>query len=213
MRPELRNEATMSFGWVADRGSLDGREAFMKRATSFAFAGVSAVALATVLGATVAQAASSPPATGPEYNVQSTNFWLHPPDDWWRAGENEAQKGLVPIPGQPLPTSLADDEKIATQLKVPPGFKVSVWMRRRAAGASRWRGATRARCSSAATSAASSAAITTDANGKRDEEDRPQGVHARHRRGIHGPHAVRCGPLGDLCLGRIQKITSTASGI
>jgi glucose/arabinose dehydrogenase len=96
--------------------------------TSFAFAGVSAAALALVLGATTGQAASPPPATGAEYNVQSSNFWLHPPDDWWRAGESEAMKGLVPIPGQPIPTSLADDQKIAGQLKVPPGFKVSVYM-------------------------------------------------------------------------------------
>ena len=39
-----------------------------------------------------------------------------------------AQKGLAPIPGQPIPTPLADDEKIADQIKVPAGFKVTVWM-------------------------------------------------------------------------------------
>jgi len=94
----------------------------MKRGgTCLAVSGVSAFALAIVLGSATAQAASPPPATGPAYDVQTTNFWLHPPDDWWRAGENEAQKGLVPIPGQPIPTSQADDEKIAAQLTVWAG--------------------------------------------------------------------------------------------
>jgi glucose/arabinose dehydrogenase len=35
---------------------------------------------------------------------------------------------LAPIPGQPIPTPRAEDEKIAATIKVPPGFKVSVWM-------------------------------------------------------------------------------------
>lgn len=139
----------------------------MKRGgTCLALAGVSAVALAIVLGAATAQAASPPPATGPAYDVQTSNFWLHPPDDWWRAGENEAQKGLVPIPGQPIPTSLADDEKIAAQIKVPPGFKVSVW----ASGVPQAREMAWGDKGTLFTGSDVSgviSAITTDANGKR----------------------------------------------
>jgi glucose/arabinose dehydrogenase len=96
--------------------------------TRIAVAGASVVALAAMLVATGAQAQSPPPATGPAYDPTTRNFWLHPPDDWWRSGETEAQKGLAPIPGQPIPTPLAEDEKIAASIKVPPGFKVSVWM-------------------------------------------------------------------------------------
>jgi len=96
--------------------------------TSIAVAGASALVLAALLGVSAAQAQNPPPATGPKYDPTSREFWLHPPDDWWRSGETVAQKGLAPIPGQPIPTSLANDEKIAAQIKVPPGFKVTVWM-------------------------------------------------------------------------------------
>ena len=102
----------------------------------------------------------------PSITCKRTNFWLHPPDDWWRAGENEAQKGLVPIPGQPIPTSQADDEKIAAQLKVPPGFKVTVW----ASGVPQAREMAWGDKGTLFTGSDVSgviSAITTDANGKR----------------------------------------------
>ncbi len=67
--------------------------------TSIAVAGASALALAALLGATGAQAAPPPPAVGPAYDATNSNFWLHPPDDWWRSGESEAQHELDPIRG------------------------------------------------------------------------------------------------------------------
>ena len=150
----------------------------MKRGgTCLAVAGVSAVALAIVLGAATAQAASPPPATGPEYNPTNSNFWLHPPDDWWRSGESEAQNGLAPIPGQPMPTSQADDEKNAAQIKVPPGFKVTVW----ASGVPQAR---QMAWGDKGTLFAGSdvsgviSAITTDANGKRTVKTVLKGLHA-----------------------------------
>jgi glucose/arabinose dehydrogenase len=62
-----------------------------------------------------------------KYDSTAKNFWLHPPDDWWRGDETEAQRGLVPNPGQPLSTPLADLEKQIAGIKVPAGFKLSVW--------------------------------------------------------------------------------------
>jgi glucose/arabinose dehydrogenase len=62
-----------------------------------------------------------------KYDSTARNFWLHPPEDWWRGDETEAQKGLTPNPGQPLPTPQADLEKMIAAVKVPPGFKISVW--------------------------------------------------------------------------------------
>ena len=41
--------------------------------------------------------------------------------------ETEQQKGQAPNPGQPLPTPLAELEKVLTTIKLPQGFKISVW--------------------------------------------------------------------------------------
>jgi hypothetical protein len=61
------------------------------------------------------------------YDATAKDFWLHPPDDWWRGDETEAQRGLTPNAGQPLPTPLADLEKNIAGFKLPPGFKISVY--------------------------------------------------------------------------------------
>ena len=52
---------------------------------------------------------------------------LNPPADWFLGDETQAQKGLVPNAGQPLPTSQADLEKMLANVKLPPGFKIKVW--------------------------------------------------------------------------------------
>jgi glucose/arabinose dehydrogenase len=83
-----------------------------------------------------------------KYESNNKNFWLNPPPDWFLGDENAEQKGLAPNPGQPLPSSQADLEKMLANVKLPAGFKITVWAqacRRRA----RWRWAPRARCSSA----------------------------------------------------------------
>ena len=97
-----------------------------KRSTiaSLALAGVGALSLAAVMNPTGVRADEKPLG---HYDATTRDFWLHPPDDWWRGDETEAQRGLVPNPGQPLPTPAADLEKIAAGIKVPPGFKVSIW--------------------------------------------------------------------------------------
>ena len=61
------------------------------------------------------------------YDSNKKDFWTKPPDDWFLGDETQQQKGLAPNPGQPLPTSLADLEKILANIKLPPGFKISVW--------------------------------------------------------------------------------------
>ena len=83
-----------------------------------------ALSLATLAPTTSARADEKPLG---HYDSTTKDFWLHPPDDWWKGDETEAQRGLVPVPGQPLPTSAADLEKNLASIKLPPGFKISVW--------------------------------------------------------------------------------------
>ena len=62
-----------------------------------------------------------------KYESNNKNFWLDPPADWFLGDETEAQKGLVPNAGQPLPSSQADLEKMLANVKLPPGFKIKVY--------------------------------------------------------------------------------------
>jgi len=90
-----------------------------------ASAGLGALAAAALLaGASSARADDKPLG---HYDATTKDFWLHPPDDWWRGDETEAQRGLVPNAGQPLPTPAAELEKIVAGIKVPAGFKISVY--------------------------------------------------------------------------------------
>jgi glucose/arabinose dehydrogenase len=96
----------------------------LNKAAGAALAGLGIVALVG-LSTTSARAADEK-ALG-HYDSTSKDFWLHPPEDWWNGDETEAQRGLVPNPGQPLPSSQADLEKVLATIKLPPGFKISVW--------------------------------------------------------------------------------------
>ena len=79
-------------------------------------------------GALPAQAQTTAEASGlKHYESNSKDFWTHPPDDWFLGDETKDQKGLTPNAGQPLPTSEAELEKILAKIKLPPGFKISVW--------------------------------------------------------------------------------------
>ena len=62
-----------------------------------------------------------------KYESNNKNFWLNPPADWFLGDETEAQKGLTPNAGQPLPSSQADLEKMLANVKLPPGFKIKVY--------------------------------------------------------------------------------------
>ena len=62
-----------------------------------------------------------------KYESNNKNFWLNPPADWFLGDETEAQKGLTPNAGQPLPSSQADLEKMLANVKLPPGFKIEVY--------------------------------------------------------------------------------------
>ena len=87
-------------------------------------------AIAAFLGGGVlsAQAQTTAEASGlKHYESNSKDFWTHPPDDWFLGDETKDQKGLTPNAGQPLPTSEAELEKLLAKIKLPPGFKISVW--------------------------------------------------------------------------------------
>jgi len=96
----------------------------LRRMVTSALVGVGALSLGALTAKTSAWAEEKPLG---HYNSTTKDFWSHPPDDWWKGDETEAQRGLVPNPGQPLPTSPADLEKNLAGIKLPPGFKISVY--------------------------------------------------------------------------------------
>jgi glucose/arabinose dehydrogenase len=62
-----------------------------------------------------------------KYDSSNKNFWANPPADWFLGDETQAQKGQTPNPGQPIPSTVAELEKTLSGIKLPPGFKISVW--------------------------------------------------------------------------------------
>ena len=61
------------------------------------------------------------------YDSTKKDFWEHPPADWFLGDETAAQKGLAPPAGPALPASMAELEKNLSAIKLPPGFKISVF--------------------------------------------------------------------------------------
>ncbi len=61
------------------------------------------------------------------YDSTKKDFWEHPPADWFLGDETESQKGLAPPSGPALPASMADLEKNLKAIKLPKGFKISVY--------------------------------------------------------------------------------------
>src|SRR6201996_7024114 len=61
------------------------------------------------------------------YESNNKNFWLNPPADWFLGDETSEQKGLTPNAGQPLPSSQADLDKMLANVKLPAGFKITVY--------------------------------------------------------------------------------------
>jgi glucose/arabinose dehydrogenase len=61
------------------------------------------------------------------YDSTKKDFWAKPPPDWFLGDETQAQKGLAPPAGPALPTSMADLEKNLKAIKLPKGFKISVY--------------------------------------------------------------------------------------
>jgi glucose/arabinose dehydrogenase len=61
------------------------------------------------------------------YDSTKKDFWEHPPADWFLGDETEAQKGLAPPAGPALPTPMADLETNLKAVKLPKGFKITVY--------------------------------------------------------------------------------------
>ena len=97
-------------------GELAGRSGPWRRA---------AVALAC--GAALFATASAQAQAVKSYDSTTKDFWEHPPADWFLGDETPDQKGLAPPAGPALPTSSADLEKNLQSIKLPPGFKISVY--------------------------------------------------------------------------------------
>jgi hypothetical protein len=58
----------------------------LSRMVSLALVGAGALSLAALTAATSARADEKPLG---HYNATTKDFWLHPPDDWWRGDETE----------------------------------------------------------------------------------------------------------------------------
>ncbi|MGZ5277147.1 MAG: PQQ-dependent sugar dehydrogenase [Caldimonas sp.] len=89
--------------------------------------GAAAAAWVTLLMPLTAQAQASAPAGLKSYDSTKKDFWAKPPPDWFLGDETAAQKGLAPPAGPALPTSMADLEKNLKAIKLPKGFKISVY--------------------------------------------------------------------------------------
>jgi glucose/arabinose dehydrogenase len=62
------------------------------------------------------------------YDANSKDYWVHPPSDWFLGDETQDQRGLIPNAGQPTPTPPAELEAIIGKIKLPPGFKIAVYV-------------------------------------------------------------------------------------
>ena len=72
--------------------------------------------------------ASAAPAQGlKSYDSTKKDFWEHPPADWFLGDETQQQKGLAPDASPALPASMEDLEKNLKAIKLPKGFKISVY--------------------------------------------------------------------------------------
>jgi glucose/arabinose dehydrogenase len=93
-----------------------------RRAAGVLLAG--ACALACLSAAAQAPAAASGVKS---YDSTKKEFWSNPPPDWFLGDETQAQKGLAPPSGPALPATMADLEKNLKAIKLPAGFKISVY--------------------------------------------------------------------------------------
>jgi glucose/arabinose dehydrogenase len=83
-----------------------------------------AVACAAVLAVPAVQAQAQ---VLKSYDSTKKEFWEKPPADWFLGDETQAQKGLAPPAGPALPTSMEDLQKNLQAIKLPKGFKISVY--------------------------------------------------------------------------------------
>ncbi|HMA09451.1 MAG TPA: hypothetical protein VKP68_16355, partial [Ramlibacter sp.] len=82
---------------------------------------------AAFLACAAALAATAAHAQLKSYDSTKKDFWAKPPPDWFLGDETEAQKGLAPPAGPALPASMEDLEKNLKAIKLPKGFKISVY--------------------------------------------------------------------------------------
>ncbi len=61
------------------------------------------------------------------YDSTKSNFWLHPPADWFLGDETASMKGLAPPAGPATPASVAELEANLKKITLPPGFKIEVY--------------------------------------------------------------------------------------
>jgi glucose/arabinose dehydrogenase len=90
------------------------------------YAGVAAFALAAIFAAGEARAQTPAPGLK-HYDSNGKEFWTHPPADWFLGDESQKQQGLSPPPNPPTPASAEELEANLKKVKLPPGFKISVY--------------------------------------------------------------------------------------
>lgn len=83
--------------------------------------------ISLALGCAALLAASAVQAQVKSYDSTKKEFWEKPPPDWFLGDETQAQKGQAPDASPALPASEADLEKNLKAVKLPKGFKISVF--------------------------------------------------------------------------------------
>ncbi len=84
------------------------------------------VSLAIVCAAVLAVPAAHAQALK-SYDSTKKEFWEKPPPDWFLGDETQAQKGQAPDASPALPASMDDLEKNLKAVKLPKGFRISVY--------------------------------------------------------------------------------------
>jgi len=84
-------------------------------------------AVVAALGASLLVGTAAQAQALKKYDSTTKEFWSKPPPDWFLGDETEAQKGLAPPAGPALPTPLAELETNLKAIKLPKGFKISVY--------------------------------------------------------------------------------------
>jgi glucose/arabinose dehydrogenase len=78
------------------------------------------VALAVALSTAAAQETK-------HYDSSGKDFWQHPPADWFLGDETKQQQGLSPPTGPATPTAADELKTDLKQIKLPPGFSISLY--------------------------------------------------------------------------------------
>jgi hypothetical protein len=104
-----------------EESCMTAKSARLKRAGLLSAIGIALTGAALMAGAPVAAQELK------HYESNTPGFWKNPPPDWFLGDETKEQKGLSPPNGPPTGMSHAEIEAALKNIKLPPGFKISIY--------------------------------------------------------------------------------------